>query len=133
MYLGAHLGIGTRKLSGLRFISELKIGQVSKLDMDLSYKPLAELPVFGVTWKNSYRNFSYQIDDASKARAFSKARYNGVNSRVELYAEDTRLVYGNVRFGAAYDFEPYENYLDDSMHWEGWDFRSHWFSTFVSV
>ncbi|MBR4167617.1 MAG: patatin-like phospholipase family protein [Bacteroidales bacterium] len=133
LYLGAHLGIGTRKLSGLRFISELKIGQVSKLDMDLSYKPLAELPVFGVTWKNSYRNFSYHIDDASKARAFSKARYNGVNSRVELYAEDTRLVYGNVRFGTAYDFEPYENYLDDSMHWEGWDFRSHWFSTFASI
>ena len=133
IYLGAHLGIGTRRLSGLRFISELKIGQVSQVDLDLSYKPLAPLPIFGVAWKNSYRNFSYRIDDVSQARSFSKARYNGVNSRLEVYAEDARMVYGNVRFGAAYEMEPYENYLDDQMHWQGWDFRSRWFSTFASL
>ena len=133
MYLGAHLGIGTRRLSGLRFVTEVKVGQVTQLDFDLSYKPLAQLPVFGVAWKNSYRNFSYRIDDASQARAFSKARYNGVNSRVELYAEDARLTYGNVRFGAAYEMEPYENYLDNQMHWDGWDFRSRWFSTVASL
>ena len=133
IYLGAHLGIGTRRLSGLRFVSELKIGQVSQVDLDLSYKPLAQLPVIGVAWKNSYRNFSYWIDDVSQDRSFSKARYNGVNSRLELYAEDARLVYGNVRFGAAYEMEPYESYLDDKMHWQGWDFRSRWFSTFASL
>ena len=133
IYLGAHLGIGTRRLSGLRFVSELKIGQVSQLDLDLSYKPLAQLPVVGVTWKNSYRNFSYRIDDDAHARSFSKARYNGVNSRVEVYAEDAHMVYGNVRFGAAYEMEPYENYLDDQLHWEGWDLKSRWFSTFASL
>ena len=133
LYLCAHLGVGTRRLSGLRFTSELKIGQVSQVDLDLSYKPFGQLPVFGVAWKNSYRNFSYRIKDDTQDEPFSKARYNGVNSRVELYAEDSRLVYGNVRFGAAYDMEPYENYLDDRMHWQGWDFRSHWFSTFASL
>ena len=133
IYLGAHLGIGTRRLSGLRFVSELKIGQVSQLDLDLSYKPLAQLRVVGVTWKNSYRNFSYRIDDDAQARTFSKARYNGVNSRVEVYAEDAHMVYGNVRFGAAYEMEPYENYLDDQLHWEGWDLKSRWFSTFASL
>ncbi len=133
IYLGGHLGIGTRRLSGLRFISELKIGQVSQLDLDLSYKPLAPLPVFGIAWKNSYRNFSYRIDETTQARQFSKARYNGVNSRLELYAEDARMVYGNVRFGAAYEMEPFENYLDNQMHWEGWDFRSRWLSTFASL
>ena len=133
IYLGAYLGIGTRRLSGLRFVSELKVGQVSQVDLDLSYKPLAQLPVLGVVWKNSYRNFSYRIDDGSQDRSFSKARYNGVNSRLELYAEDARLVYGNVRFGAAYEMEPYEYYLDDQMHWQGWDFRSRWFSTFASL
>ena len=133
IYLGAHLGIGTRRLSGVRFAAELKIGQVSQLDLDLSYKPLAQLPVFGVAWKNSYRNFSYRIDDDAQARTFSKARYNGVNSRVEVYAEDAHMVYGNVRFGAAYEMEPFENYLDDQLHWEGWDMRSRWFSTFASL
>jgi hypothetical protein len=43
------------------------------------------------------------------------------------------LVYGNVRFGAAYEMEPYEYYLDDQMQWQGWDFRSRWFSTFASL
>ena len=133
IYLGAHLGIGTRRLSGLRFASELKIGQVSQLDLDLSYKPLAQLPVVGVTWKNSYRNFSYRIDDDAQARTFSKARYNGVNSRVEVYAEDAHMVYGNVRFGVAYEMEPFENYLDDQLHWVGWDLRSRWLSTFASL
>ncbi|MBQ6761616.1 MAG: patatin-like phospholipase family protein [Bacteroidales bacterium] len=133
LYLGAHLGIGTRRLSGLRFISEVKVGQVTQLDLDLSYKPLAPLPVLGAAWKNSYRNFSYRMDSDTPDERFSKARYNGVNSRLELYAEDARLVYGNVRFGVAMDMEPYENYLDDQMHWQGWDFRSRWFSTFASL
>ncbi len=134
IYLGAHLGIGTRRLSGLRFVSELKFGQVSQVDLDLSFKPLAPLPVLGIALKNSYRNFTYRMDDdVANTRVFSKARYNGVNSRLELYAEDARMVYGNVRFGAAYEMEPYENYLDNEMHWEGWDFRSRWLSTFASL
>ena len=133
LYLCANLGIGTRRLSGFRFTSELKVGQVSQVDLDLSYKPFGQLPVVGVTWKNSYRNFSYRIKDETQNEPFTKARYNGVNSRMELYAEDSRLVYGNVRFGVAYDMEPYENYLDDQMHWQGWDFRSRWLSTFASL
>jgi NTE family protein len=133
LYLSGQLGIGTRRLSGLRFVSEFKVGQVTQLDLDLSYKPLAPLPVIGATLKNSYRNFTYRMDDALQEHVYSKARYNGVNSRVELYAEDARLVYGNVRFGAAYEMEPYENYLDNQMQWQGWDFRSRWFSTFASL
>ena len=133
LYLSGHLGIGTRRLSGLRFVSEFKVGQVTQLDLDLSYKPLAQLPVIGAAWKNSYRNFTYRMDDVLQEHVFSKARYNGVNSRVELYVEDARLIYGNVRFGAAYEMEPYENYLDNQMQWQGWDFRSRWFSTFASL
>ncbi len=42
------------------------------------------------------------VGGTSMGGLVSKARYNGVNSRLELYAEDARMVYGNVRFGAAY-------------------------------
>ena len=126
VYLAAHLGIGTRRLSGFRFITELKLGQVSEINMDLSYKPLSQLPVFGIALKNSYRNFSYWEDGG-------KARYNGVNSRAEAYFEDSRLVYGSVRMGFAADMEPYEYYLDQNMQWQGWDFRSRWFSTFANM
>ena len=120
------LGIGTRRLSGLRFSSEFKAGEVSELNLDLSYKPLAQLPILGMAWKNSYRNFTYRDDG-------EKVRYNGVNTRIEAYAEDARMVYGNVRFGFACDMEPYESYLDNTMHWQGWDFRSRWFSTFTNL
>ena len=126
VYLAAHLGLGTRKLSGLRFITEVKAGQVTELNCDLSYKPLAQLPVFGIASKNSYKNFSYWDDG-------SKVRYNGVNTRAEAYFEDSRLIYGSVRIGFAYDTEPYENYLDNTMEWKGWDFKSRWYSTFANL
>jgi NTE family protein len=126
VYVAGFLALGTRRLSGFRFITELKAGQVSELNMDLSYKPMAQLPVFGIALKNSYRNFSYREDGG-------KARYNGVNSRAEAYFEDSRMVYGNVRLGFAADMEPYEYYLDQNMQWQGWDFKSRWFSTFANL
>ena len=126
VYVGAYLGLGTRKLSGLRFVSEIKVGEVTQLDLDLSYKPLGQLPVFGATLKGSYKNFSYRDGD-------SKVRYNGINTRAELYAEDSRMIYGNVRMGFAMDMEPFENYFDQYMQWQGWDFRSRWFSTFANM
>ena len=126
VYVAAHLGIGTRRLSGFRFVSELKAGQVSELNLDLSYKPLAQLPVFGIALKNSYRNFSFWEEDA-------KSRYNGVNTRAEAYFEDAHMVYGNVRMGFAAEMEPYEYYLDPEMQWQGWDFKSHWLSTFANL
>ena len=108
VYICGFAGLGTRRLSGLRFISELKLGQVSEINLDLSYKPLGPLPVFGIALKNSYKNFSYWEDGG-------KTRYNGVNSRGELYFEDSRLVYGNVRLGFAADMEPYEYYDRDIL------------------
>ena len=126
VYVSAFLGLGTRKLSGLRFTTEIKLGEVSEANFDLSYKPLAQLPVIGLSSKNSYRSFSYWDDG-------SKVRYTGINTRAEAYVEDSRMVYGDVRLGFAYDTEPYENYLDKFMQWTGWDFRSKWLSTFASL
>ena len=126
VYLSGFVGLGTRRLSGLRFISELKLGQVSAVNLDLSYKPMGQLPVVGLALQNSYKNFSYWEDGG-------KTRYNGVNTRGEVYFEDSRLVYGNVRLGFAAELEPYEYYLDQNMQWQGWDFRSRWFSTFANL
>ena len=126
VYLSGFVGLGTRRLFGLRFISELKLGQVSAVNLDLSYKPMGQLPVVGLALQNSYKNFSYWEDGG-------KTRYNGVNTRGEVYFEDSRLVYGNVRLGFAAELEPYEYYLDQNMQWQGWDFRSRWFSTFANL
>ena len=126
VYICGFAGLGTRRLSGLRFISDVKLGQVSEVNLDLSYKPMGWLPVFGVALKNSYKNFSYWENGG-------KTRYNGINSRGEVYFEDSRLVYGNVRLGFAADMEPYEYYLDQTMQWQGWDLKSRWYSTFANL
>ena len=126
VYLGAYLGIGTRKLTGPRFLTEIKMGNVSILNLDFSYKPLAQLPIVGVSLKNSYSDFHYKDLD-------SRARFNAFNTRGDVYIEDARLVYGKVRFGFSAELEPYENYLDKTMEWEGWDWTSRWYSTFASL
>ena len=126
VYICGYAGLGTRRLSGFRFISEVKLGQVSEVNLDLSYKPLGQLPVFGVALKNSYKNFSYWEDGG-------KTRYNGINSRGEVYFEDSRLIYGNARLGFAAEMEPYEYYLDQTMQWQGWDLKSRWYSTFANL
>lgn len=126
VYIGALLGIGTRKLSGLRFVSELKIGNISFLNTDLSFKPLAKLPVIGVGLKSTYSDFNYR--DAGDA-----VRFKALNTRADAYIEDSRLVYGKARLGLSTEFEPYENYLGQDLEWRGWDWRSNWHSAFASL
>lgn len=126
VYIGAYLGLGTRKLTGPRFVTELKLGNVSVLNMDFSYKPLAQLPIIGFALKNSYSDFIFKDNGSS-------VRFNAFNTRGDVYFEDARLVYGKVRFGFSAELEPYENYLDKTMEWKGWDWRSRWYSSFASL
>ncbi len=127
VYIGAHLGLGTRKLTGPRFISEIKVGNISSLNLDFSYKPLAELPVIGVALRNTYNDFNYTDFESGDVR------YKALNTRADGYFEDSRLVYGKVRLGFSTEWEPYENYLDKNMAWKDWDFKSRWYSTFASM
>ena len=126
VYVSAFLSTGTRKLSGLRFQSELKIGNVSDLKLDLSYKTLRRLPVLGIGLRNKYTNVSYYNKQET-------VHLQTLNTRVDLYAEDARLVYGKARFGITTDFNPYETYLDQHLEWREWDFRSNWQSVFASL
>lgn len=126
VYVSALLGLGTRKLSGTRFVTELKVGNLSSLNLDLSYKPLALLPVIGVGLKSSYSDFNFKDSGES-------VRFKALNTRIDGYIEDSRLVFGKVRFGFSTEFEPYESYLERDLEWIGWDWKSRWHSTFASL
>ena len=123
VYASIYLGLGTRKLYGPRFTTELKIGNNATGYLDFAYKPLRHLPTIGVSLKTSYLNLSYvDVDMDAKIKA--------INSRVDAYLEDSRFINGTVRLGYSYEMEPYENYMDAIVLWKDYDFRSNWHSVY---
>jgi len=123
-YASVRLGLGTRRLSGLRFVTEAKIGNAATLDLNLSYKPMHHLPSFGIRTKTSYLNVMYM--DGSR-----DVKIKAVNTLFDAYLEDSYLVNGTFRFGLSWELEPFENYLDKHFAWKGLDLKSNWWSTFV--
>ncbi len=124
VYLGLRLGLGTRKLSGTRFVTEMKVGNCPSLLLDLSYKPAMRAPIFGVALNNRYTDVRcFDIEG-------NQTRVQSLNTRGEVYIEDARYVHGTLRAGYSVEMEPYENYLVIDEEWTGWDMQSRWHSVF---
>ena len=124
VYASLRLGLGTRRLSGFRFVTEAKIGNAALLDVDLSYKPLYRFPALGISGRVGYLNFMY-------TDAGMDAKIKAVNSQLNVYLEDSHMINGSFRFGLSWEHEPYENYLDEILAWKGFDNRSNWLSAFA--
>ncbi|MBR1871949.1 MAG: patatin-like phospholipase family protein [Bacteroidales bacterium] len=124
-YVSMAVGLGNRKLSGLRFLGELKVGNNPTLMLEGSYKFLSRyVPTVGVALKGAYERF--QMYDMGQY-----AKMTTVNTRADFFVEDPNLMFGKFRVGVSAEFEPYENYLSESLQWKDWDFRSRWFSAFA--
>ena len=123
VYAALHLGIGTRKLTGPRFIAEAKIGNAASLMADFSYKPFCRLPVIGVRLQTGYLNIMY-------SDAGADVKIKSVNSRVDAYFEDSYMKDGTFSLGYSYEMEPFENYIDATVTWKDYDFRSRWHSVY---
>lgn len=126
VYAGAFIGIGTRKLSGARLMTEFKIGNNPIMNIEASYKPIRNAPIIGVGLLTRYQDFMYQY---YRKDAF----YHALHTRLNLYIEDPRLVYGKARFGLSWEMEPFENYIDAESQWKGYDWRSRWASAFSNL
>ena len=125
VYAALHLGIGTRKLTGPRFVAEAKIGNAASLMADFSYKPFYRLPVIGVRLQTGYLNIMYSDMGGD-------VKIKSVNSRVDAYIEDSYMKDGTFSLGYSYEMEPFENYIDATLVWKDYDFRSHWHSVYGS-
>ena len=119
-----HLGISTRRLSGPRFTADLKLGTNPYFALDGSIKPRVGLPTFGITARAGLLNCMTGYSGEVMDKLFSTA--------VDTYLEDSRMRYGSIRVGLTAEMDPYENYLSYDEQWKGWDWESHWLSTFAT-
>ena len=123
--LGVHLGLGTRKLVGPRFSTELKIGSNPVLNFDFAYTPNLKLPTVGFKVRTRLISTVY---NPGEGEVMDKLW----NTGTDLYLEDSRTIWGHFRVGLSADMIPYENYLSREEEWVGWDWETYWLSTFAS-
>ena len=122
VYISGFLGLGTRKLSGPRLLTEIKIGNNPVLNIEASYKPLNFLPIVGVSLMNRYWQ-----------QSGTNLSFNNLYSRLNLFAEDARLVYGRTRIGLSADFTPFDSFSGDEGHYLHWQLKNRWLSAFANM
>lgn len=120
-----HLGLGTRRLGGPRFATDLKLGTNPSLSADFSYKSRYGLPTIGLVARTNIMNTSC----GTRQEVFDIIWNNGL----DFYIEDSHMTYGAMRMGVSAEMAPYEHYLSDDLFWSGWDWKSYWLSAFASL
>lgn len=119
-----HLGLGTRRLSGSRLTTDLRLGTNPALTVDWAVKSKIGLPTFGIAARARVMNTNSGWGSATYDKLFSTA--------VDAYLEDSRMRLGSLRIGFTAEMDPYEHYLTRDEEWEGWDWKSYWLSTFAT-
>lgn len=119
-----HLGLGTRRLSGPRLTADLKLGTNPSLTVEGILKSRIGLPSVGLTFRNRLLNSSSGWQSDEEDRLFSSA--------IDLFVEDSRMLYGSMRAGLTAEMDPYERYLAYDSLWSGWDWKSYWLSAFAT-
>ena len=123
MSAAVHLGLGTRRLGGPRFTTDLKLGTNPGLTLDFAYKSRIGLPTVGVDFRtrliNTFAGFNQDT--------FEKL----LTGAVDVYLEDSRMRMGSMRIGVTAEMDPYEHYLKYREEWIGWDWKSYWLSAFA--
>ena len=120
-----HLGLGTRRLSGPRLTTDIKLGTNPSFTVEGLLKSRIGLPSVGLTFRNRLLNSSSGWQSDEEDRLFSSA--------LDLFVEDSRMQFGSMRAGLTAEMDPYERYLAYDDIWSGWDWKSYWLSAFASL
>ena len=120
-----HYGLGTRRLSGPRLTADLKLGTNPSLAVEGLLKSRIGLPSLGFTFRNRLLNSSSGWQADQEDRLFSTA--------IDLFVEDSRMLFGSMRAGLTAEMDPYERYLTYDRMWNGWDWKSYWLSAFADL
>ena len=119
-----HYGLGTRHLTGMRMIADLKLGTNPAFSVDWGTKSRIGLPSYGVIARASLMNTLLGWMGDTDYKLFSTA--------LEGYLEDSRMRNGMMRLGITAEMTPYEHYLTvRELRSSAWDWKSHWLSGFA--
>ena len=119
-----HLGLGTRRLSGFRMMTDLKLGTNPGFAFDVAAKSKIGLPTVGMTARARIINTNSDWG----SRTYEKL----LTTAADVYLEDSRMRMGTMRVGVTAEMDPYEHYLSYNEEWEGWDWKSYWLSAFAA-
>ena len=122
--IALHYGLGTRRLSGPRLTADLKLGTNPSLAIEGIINSRIGLPSIGATFRNSLLNSSSGWQSDVEDRLFTTA--------IDLFMEDSRMLFGSMRAGFTAEMDPYERYLSYDDLWVGWDWKSYWLSAFAN-
>ena len=120
-----HYGLGTRRLTGNSLTADLKIGTNPAFSIDWAYKSRIGLPTIGAKLRSRLINTS--------SGYMSEAEERRLTSAIDLYLEDSRMLFGSMKLGLTAEMNPYERYLSYSEIRKDWNWKSHWLSAFTSV
>ena len=122
--VAVHLGLGTRRLGGPRFTTDLKLGTNPALTLDFAHKFAKGIPTFGVDFRTRLVRGNIGWDNSAEERLWTMA--------TDVYLEDSRMTRGTFRLGLTAEMDPYEQYLSFGETWKGWDWKSYWLSAFAN-
>ena len=120
-----HLGLGTRRLSGPRLTTDLKLGTNPAFSVEGALKSKIGLPTVGMTFRSRIVNSATGYIFETKDKLLTTA--------LDLFIEDSRMRFGNMRAGLTFEMDPYESYLSTKEEWIGWDWKSYWLSAFATI
>ena len=117
-------GIGTRRLTGLRFQADLKVGTNPSFSVDWGTKSRVGLPSYGIIFRGRLLNTSAGYVGEESRRKLTMA--------TDVYLEDSRIHSGSMRIGLSAEMDPYNHHLSPVEFQNRWNWKDHWLSAFAN-
>ena len=117
-------GIGTRRLTGLRFQADLKIGTNPSFSVDWGTKSRVGLPSYGIIFRSRLLNTSAGYIGEENRRKLTMA--------TDVYLEDSRIHNGSMRLGLSFEKDPFNHYLSLGEFQNRWSWKDYWLSAFAN-
>ena len=117
-------GIGTRRLTGLRFQADLKLGTNPSFSVDWGTKSRVGLPSYGIIFRGRLLNTTAGYVGEENRRKLTMA--------TDVYLEDSRIHNGSMRIGLSAEMDPYNHHLSPVEFQNRWNWKDHWLSAFAN-